>query len=92
MRAGGLVDWGVRDGTVWPELPDEVPQGQIEIVRGSHPLELDRIGIVPDVPFTDAPGVLSDAALPLLFYRARWVSRPMRVIKERANDTVMLLY
>ncbi len=90
----GLVDWGVHYGAPWPESSaggGGVPTGSLEIVRGSHPLELDRIAIVPDLPFTDNRGVLSDPGLRLLYYRARWMPRPMRVIKERALDTVTLL-
>ena len=74
--------------TVWPVLPGEVPDTAVEILRGTHPLELTRLAIVPALPFTDAPGRLSEPGL--WFYLARWPWRDVYVFKDRAADTVVL--
>lgn len=86
----GLVDWGVHYRTVWPELPGQVPDRAIEIVRGEHPLQLDRVAVTPALPFNDAPGRLSEPGV--WFYVARWVYPPLRIVKDPSNDTITLLH
>jgi hypothetical protein len=85
----GAVDLGVHHaasdlwGRAW---------GPVTVLRGTTPTGLTLRATVADLPFTDEPGILSDAALPLLFYAVEWPANDIWVEKDFDTDSLRIRY
>jgi hypothetical protein len=77
---GGAMELGVHYAAV----------GSLSILRASTPTPLALHANVPSLPFLDASGVLSDPALPLLFYSVEIVENEIPLRKNLAQDTVRI--
>jgi hypothetical protein len=89
----GLVDWGFHGGfhvgpTWMATLP--VPDDRLMIRRGERPDRTAEHSRTPGLPWTDAPGVLSDPSLPLLFYDVLWTDTPIHLRKDELTDSVVI--
>jgi hypothetical protein len=86
----GVVDLGVHYPVA--EVVSGRPFAVVDVLRGAQPTALAVIASVGSLPSSDAPGVLSDPTLPLLFYRVEPAYNDVRLAKDVAASTVRLSY
>jgi len=84
-RTDSLADSGQVDlGFHYESVPS------LTILRGTTADGLSPHRTVPDLPFTDDPGILTDPGLPRLFYRVPEAQNELLVIKDLAGNTLRL--
>ncbi len=89
----GLVDWGFHaSGLGYALYPDGAVGLPLRILRGSRPDSLVEIATTGDLPWLDAPGLLDDPALPLLFYSVETVLNDVRAVPDDVANTVRLTW
>jgi hypothetical protein len=85
------VDWGFHaSGLGYGMYPDGVLGTPLRVLRGTRPNALTEIAVTDSLPWVDAPGVLSDPTMPLLFYSVETVLTVVRAVPDTATDSVRL--
>ena len=86
-RTDSVGDTGAVDlGFHYPAV------ASLTVERGASPVGLAPHATVTSLPWTDAPGTLSDPGLPFLFYRIPEALNQIGIQKDLAADTTRLVF
>lgn len=92
-RADSLTDTGPVDlGVHHAPVPGGAGVPEMDVLRSPDPRALAVIDTVARLPWSDLPGTLADPALPRLYYRVAAGTRPIRLRKDLAAESVVITY
>lgn len=91
-RTDGIPDTGNVDVGfhAWIAVGPGAATPTMVVTRGAEARALAERAVIDALPWTDAPGVLSDASRPLLFYSVDEATGWIGVAKDEATDSVSI--